>query len=115
MHLCFYADENFPAALTYALRKKGVDVLTVQEDEAWGRPDPQVLDRATFLGRVLVTLDYHFEVEAARRQRLSIPFTAVIRVGAHGVVIGSLARDLELVTKVLDPEQMRDLVEHVPL
>jgi len=44
-------------AITAGLRRRGVDVLTVQEDGAARFEDPALLDRATQLGRVLVSQD----------------------------------------------------------
>jgi hypothetical protein len=53
----FYADEDFPGPATEALRALGDDVLTVQEDgrAGVGIPDPDVLVRATSLGRTVLT------------------------------------------------------------
>ncbi len=48
-----YMDENVHGTITAALRKRGIDVLTVQEDHRAGLPDPEVLDRATDLDRIL--------------------------------------------------------------
>lgn len=57
MSVGFYMDEHVPSAITSALRHRGVDVLTVQEDGRDGAPDPQVLDRAGQLGRIVFTRD----------------------------------------------------------
>jgi hypothetical protein len=48
-----YMDVHVPAAVTQALRLRGVDVLTAQEDNARRLLDDELLDRATALGRVL--------------------------------------------------------------
>jgi predicted nuclease of predicted toxin-antitoxin system len=45
-------DENVPGAITEALKKRGLDVLTVQEDGLTSAPDPVVFKRAIELGRV---------------------------------------------------------------
>jgi predicted nuclease of predicted toxin-antitoxin system len=58
--LKFYVDEHVPRAVTIGLRLRGVDVMTIQEDARRGLPDPAVLDRATELGRLLVTRDEDF-------------------------------------------------------
>jgi len=59
-----YADENVPARLTEALRQLGHDVLTAHEDGRANQMinDPDVLARATQLGRAVVTnnrKDFH--------------------------------------------------------
>ena len=53
----FYADENVPGELVERLRGLGHDVLTVQQDGRAGRGvgDPDVLSRATELGRAVLT------------------------------------------------------------
>ena len=50
-----YADENFPHPVSEALRSLGHDVLTVQQDDRRGTPDPDILARAHELGRVVLT------------------------------------------------------------
>jgi hypothetical protein len=59
-----YADENFPFPVVVRLRALGHDVLTALEDGRAGQgiPDPDVLARATQLGRAVLThnrKDYH--------------------------------------------------------
>ena len=44
-------------AISDGLRRGGVDVLTAQDDESTRLPDPELLDRATELGRVLFSQD----------------------------------------------------------
>lgn len=56
-------------AITKTLRLRDVDVLTALADGADRLPDPMLLDRATRLGRVLVTQDEDLLAEATRRQR----------------------------------------------
>ena len=55
MSLPLYMDEHVHSGITDGLRQRGVDVLTVQEDDREGTPDPELLDWATELGRVLFT------------------------------------------------------------
>jgi hypothetical protein len=59
-----YADENFDARVIRHLRTLGHDILTAYED-GWANqsiPDPDVLARATALGRAILANnrnDYH--------------------------------------------------------
>lgn len=69
-------DVHAPLAITDALRRRGVDVLTAQEDEADQFEDPRLLDRALELDRVLFTQDEDFLREGARRQGAGEPFAA---------------------------------------
>lgn len=56
MSIAFYMDENVPKPITNGLRQRSIDVLTAQEDNRKGTPDPILLDRATKLQRVLFSL-----------------------------------------------------------
>jgi len=71
-------DVHAPLAITQGLRERGVDALTTQEDESSRFLDPQLLDRATELDRVLFTQDEDFLAEGARRQRLGKTFAGII-------------------------------------
>lgn len=52
-----YADENVPQVVTDTLRAFGHNVLTARDDGRANQriPDPDVLARATALGRIVVT------------------------------------------------------------
>jgi hypothetical protein len=59
-----YADKDFPIPVAARLRALGHDVLSALDDGRAGQkiPDPQVLARATHLGRAVLThnrKDYH--------------------------------------------------------
>ena len=69
MSVRLYFDVHVPSATVDGLRLRGVDVVTAQEDGAAEFEDPQLLDRATELQRVLVTQDEDFLQEASRRHR----------------------------------------------
>lgn len=57
MSVRLYVDEHVPRAVVAGLRLRDVDVLTAQEDGRTGCSDPDLLDRATDLGRPLFTQD----------------------------------------------------------
>jgi predicted nuclease of predicted toxin-antitoxin system len=57
MSIALYMDHHVPRAITLGLRMRGVDVLTAFEDGASELSDPEVLDRAGALGRVLFSQD----------------------------------------------------------
>src|ERR671930_184994 len=69
MPVSLYMDVHVPRAITVELRRRGVSLLTAQEDGATTLPDADLLDRATRLERVLFTMDDDLLQEAARRQR----------------------------------------------
>jgi predicted nuclease of predicted toxin-antitoxin system len=52
-----YMDEHIPRAITTGLRVKGLDVLTVQEDNLSGKSDIELIKRAVYLKRAIFTYD----------------------------------------------------------
>lgn len=108
-------DVHVPAAITTGLRRREVDVLTAQADGATQLPDDTLLERATTLGRVLVTQDEDLLAEAERRQRGAKSFGGVIYAHQLRITIGQCVNDLELMAKVYEPADMADRVEHLPL
>jgi uncharacterized protein with PIN domain len=106
---------HVPKAITEGLRLRGVDVLTAQEDDSATLPDPQLLDRATALERVLFTRDRDLLAEASRRQRENIAFTGVIFAHQLRVTIGGCVNDLELIAQVDEPKDLANQVEYLPL
>jgi predicted nuclease of predicted toxin-antitoxin system len=110
-----YMDENVHGAITEEVRKRGVVVLTVQEDGYNGRDDPDVLDRATSLGCLLFSQDEDLLAEAAHRQRNGTPFAGVVFAAQAEVTIGQCVHDLELVAFAGTPEDFSDRVHYLPL
>jgi hypothetical protein len=108
-------DEHIRRAITIGLRLRGVDVLTVQEDGRAGTPDPILLDRATELQRVIFSQDQDFLIEANRRQVEGINFSGVIYSSLLSTSIGDCIRDLEIIAKASDTEDLANRVEYLPL
>jgi hypothetical protein len=108
-------DEHVHRAVTAGLRLRGVDVLTVQEDERTGFPDPIILDRATELQRILFTQDEDFLAEATLRHEQGVNFTGVIYAYQLLVSIGDCVRDLEIIAKAGKLEDFANRVQYLPL
>lgn len=115
MGVSLYMDEHVPGPITRGLRARGVNVLTVQEDGYGSAPDPDVLDRAGVLDRVVFTRDRDFLIEAARRQAVAAHFAGVIYCHQLAMSFGECVRELELIAKASDAEEYRDRVTHIPL
>lgn len=115
MSLALYMDENVHRAITGGLRLRGVEALTVQEDERSGASDPEILARATELGRPLFSQDDDLLAEACSRQTSGIPFPGLIYAHQLHVTIGDCIRDLELIAKAAEPEDLENHVEFLPL
>lgn len=56
----FYTDEHIPRSVTLGLRRRGVDVLTCQEEGMLSVEDEVHLALATRLGRTVITQDDDF-------------------------------------------------------
>jgi hypothetical protein len=110
-----YADHHVQRAIVVGLRERTVDVLTTVEDGTTSTPDPELLDRALSLGRVLVTYDRDLLAEAQRRQTLGIPFPGVVFGRPLRLSIGACIADLELIAKAGEPEEFAGQVLYLPL
>ena len=106
--LKFYFDEHVDAAVTDALMRRGVDVLTVQAAERRGLPDNQQLTYALQEGRVMVTQDSDYIVLAASGQP-----HAGIAFAQPRASIGELINALLLLHDILSSEEMQNHVEYL--
>ena len=102
-------------AVVAGLRRRGVDLITAEEDGHEETPDPLVLDRATELERIVFTEDEDFLREAQRRQRLGIHFYGVVYVHQNRVPIGRCIEDLQIIVEAGDIENLKDNVVYLPL
>jgi len=108
-------DENVQGDIVRGLRQRGIDVLTVQEDGRAGSPDPDVLNRAIELGRVLFSCDTDLIAEATRRQRSGEEFTGVVYAHQNVVSVGKCIEDLELLALAGLPKDFTNQVQYLPL
>jgi predicted nuclease of predicted toxin-antitoxin system len=115
MPIALYMDHHVSRAITLGLRMRGVDVLTALEDGASELSDPDLLDRAGTLGRVLFSQDRDLPAEAARRQREGIAFQGLLYVHPLRLSIGACVRELELIAKAAEPEDLMNRVSVLPL
>ena len=115
MSLKIYVDVHVPRAITEGLRLRDVDVLTAQEDGCRTLHDVALMDRVTELGWVLFSQDQDMLAEAARRQREGRGFSGLIYAHAARLRIGDCVRDLELLAKACNPDELAGRVEFLPL
>jgi len=115
MAIQLYMNHNVPRAITDGLRARGVDVITAFENGANELDDPELLDRAAALRRVLFTRDYNLLQEAAEHQRSVTSFYGVIYAHQLHVSIGACIRDLEIIAKAGEPEDLLNRVQYLSL
>jgi hypothetical protein len=107
---------NFRGQIIVQLRRRNVELVTTNDDGTSETEDADLLDRATSLGRVLVTSDRHLLIEASRRQRANIPFAGVIYCHQrYQAAIGPCVDELELIAQASDPSELANKVWHLPL
>jgi hypothetical protein len=105
MSVHLYMDVHVRRAVTAGLRLRGVDVLTAQEDGTGELPDPELLDRATELGRVLFTQDDDLLREARRWQQTGENFAGLIYAHQLGITVSECIADLDLIAQASEPHE----------
>ena len=108
-------DVHVRRAVSDGLRRRGIDVLTAQDDGGSLVSDSDLLDRATSLNRVLFTQDDDLLREASLRQQSGQPFSGVVYAHQLSITVGQAILDLELIANVYQPEDIRNRVEYLPL
>jgi hypothetical protein len=108
-------DVHVKIAITAGVRRCGIDVLAAREDKAVRLEDEVLLDRATALQRVLFSQDDDLLAIARIRQATGVPFAGLIYGHQLAATIGKYVLDLEVVCTVLDPEDMANRIEYLPL
>lgn len=115
MPLALYMDQHVPRAITTGLRLRDVDVLTAYEDGTSDFADPDLLDRASALGRILFTHDDDLLAEATHRQVAGMPFAGVIYAHQLRASIGACVRDLAIIATAGEPVDLLNQIVFLPL
>ena len=115
MAVAFYMDEHVDRAITRGLRRRGVDVLRVQDDAHASTDDELILDRAAVLGRVVFTQDQDFLTISQFRQVNGISFAGVVFAHHDGPTIGQCISDLETIAVASDLTYWENRLDYLPL
>jgi len=108
-------DVHVPLAITRGLRRRGIDVLTAQEDGTGELSDPELLDRVAQLNRILFTRDRDFLAETVRRLRAHEKFPTVIYAHQFEASIGQCINDLEIIAQAATLEETWNQLVFLPL
>lgn len=95
--------------------KRGVNVLIAQTDGTTRMPDPELLDRATSLSRILVTHDKDLLIEGTARQAAHKFFAGIIFAHPLHITLRRCIDDLELAAKICKPEEMANRILFLPI
>jgi hypothetical protein len=109
-----YMDVHVRAAITEGLLRRGVSVLTSQEDGTREWDDEALLRRATEYDRLLFSQDDLLAI-AARWQQDGLEFTGLIYAHQAHTTIGQNVEDLELIAKCGLPGEFSNRVTYLPL
>lgn len=102
----FYLDEHVPRAIAEGLRRRGVNVVTVQELGLQGADDVQHVKQAVQERRVIVTQDVDFlRLHASGVEHAGIVYAS------QQTSISRMLRSLMLVHDLLKPIDMAGHVE----
>ncbi len=115
MTLKLFMDHHVARAITTGARLRGIDALTAYEDRSHELSDPELLDRASALDRVLFSHDDDLLVEATWRQQQGIPFGGVIYAHLVEVSIGQCIHDLEIIALAGSQTDVQNQVIYLPL
>lgn len=114
MAIAFYMDVHIPKAITVGLRIREVNVLTTQEDGRREADDATLLDRATELGRVMFSFDADMLREATKRHEEGRYFGGIIFAHPTHISVGECIRDLEMIAKVGELDDVVNQVSYLP-
>lgn len=113
--ISLYVDENIHGNIVKELRKRGVDILLAIDDDHDETYDEIIMNRATELGRVLVSGDLDMIIIAERRQREGETFSGLIYAHQRWVSVGKCVEDIELITQCETPEEYVNCILRLPL
>ncbi len=108
MPVKYYTDEHVAQAVISALRRRGIDVLSVPEAGMMGAKDNEHLDFAAQQHRVVFTQDEDFLVlHGSKIDHAGIAYAR------QGTSIGEMIRGLVLIFQVLSADEMRNHLEYL--
>ena len=102
----FYLDEQVARAVALGLRRRGIDILTVQEAGLAGESDLRHLALATAQGRVIFTQNADF----LRLHAQGVSHAGIVYAHRR-MPVGDVIQGLVLISKILVPDEMRNHVE----
>ena len=108
-------DVHVPSAITAGLRRRGIDVITSQDDGSSESDDDVLLARATELDRLFFTQDEDFLKLAPQWQESGRRFSGVIFARQMATSLGLLIDELELLMLCATEEELNNRVIHLPL
>ena len=113
--IIYYTDINVHGAIISGSQRRGINVLKAQDDGYDGRPDNEVIDRATELGYILFSHDKDMLREATQRLHEGVIFSGVVYAGQQNATLSECIDGLEYLAQAGLPEDFRNRVYYLPL
>lgn len=110
MSLRFYMDVHVPLPISLGLRRRGVDVLTSQEDGTEEFDDEQLLQRASDLNRCVFSHDADFLRIVSEWQASSRKFAGVFYSRQRAMRVGEFIDLLALHSECCTVEEVKNVV-----
>lgn len=107
----FYVDENVPIAVSKGLKRRGMDILTVQEAKLLSKNDREQLQYAFQQQRVIITHDSDFLI-LVRKEKIK---HQGILFFTRQVGIGEAIEEIERVWLTYPEEDLRGIVLFLPM
>jgi hypothetical protein len=111
--LRLYADECVDGRIVAGIRRRGVDIVSAHEEGLLSASDQRHLDRASELGRAIITADQDFLaiVHDVLTRGLTFPGLFYIQ---QGTPIGEAVRNIVDAAEILEPHDLENWVEWIP-
>lgn len=110
MALRLYFDECVDARIIAGVRRRHIDSVTAGDERLLGASDEEHLQRATHLGRVIVTADHDFFELVHARLQAGARFPGLLFI-PNGTSVGSTVKSIELAGTIFSPADMVDQIE----
>lgn len=104
----FYCDENVPLAVSKALKKRGIDILTAKDSGMLHREDNAQLSFAIYEKRAIITHDSDFLNLIAKETHYGILFFT------KQVKIGEAIEEIEKVYLAYSAEELKGIILFLP-
>jgi predicted nuclease of predicted toxin-antitoxin system len=111
--LRLYADECVDGRVMAGLRRRGVDVVTAHDEGLLSASDTRHMERASEIGRTLLSADQDFLTIVHDLQARGLPFPGLLYIQSN-TSVGDAIRAIADAAEILDPADMESWVEWIP-
>jgi predicted nuclease of predicted toxin-antitoxin system len=111
----YYFDVHVSGIVFQMLKEKGLDIIRAQDDGYGESEDEKLLERATELGRILVTGDKDFIEISKKFQEQNHCFSGILFFRPTQITLKILSDDLFLIAYAARVEELSNQIIFLPL